>query len=107
MGTNYYATPAPFCPTCGCSDPAIHIGKSSAGWAFLFHGYEDEKLTLTTAKEWFEHLQGREIKGEYGCIVSIDDFKTMVARKKHDRIAWSDRKQLDPEGHPVAFYEFS
>jgi hypothetical protein len=107
MGTNYYVMPAPCCPTCGRSDPSIHIGKSSAGWAFLFHGHEDEKLTLTTAKEWFAHLEGREIRDEYGCHVSLDDFKAMVERKKNDRISWSDRKKLDPDLYPIAFYEFS
>lgn len=33
MGTNYYLTTSP-CSYCGRKDPAIHIGKSSAGWNF-------------------------------------------------------------------------
>jgi hypothetical protein len=107
MGTNYEVAPRPCCPTCGHQEAPLHIGKSSAGWAFLFHGYEREKDPLTTAAEWFAFLKDREIRDEYGCHVSFDDFKAMVERKKNDRIAWSDRKQLDPEGYPVAFYEFS
>lgn len=81
--------------------------QEQRGWAFLFRGYADDPQPLTTAQQWFAYLEGRQIRDEYGVPVTLDDLKALVASKKHDRIAWSDRKQLDPEGHPIAFYEFS
>lgn len=108
MGTNYYVEPRPCCPTCGRRDDRVHIGKSSMGWAFVFRGHnEDEREQLTTAAQWFAYLEGRDITDEYGRPVTLDEFKAMVERKKHDRVAWSDRMNRDAEGHPIAFYEFS
>lgn len=108
MGTNYYIDrDPPCCPTCGKPTSQVHhIGKSSAGWAFLFRGYPDEGLT--SAKAWFEFLKGKQIVDEYGIPHSLERFQQMVDGKRGDRIAYNDsQKKMDPDGHPVAFYEFS
>ncbi|WP_316200961.1 MULTISPECIES: hypothetical protein [unclassified Bradyrhizobium] len=109
MGTNYYVEPQPCCPTCGRSDDRVHIGKSSLGWAFTFHGYEADgnSPALASAKDWFAYLEGRKIKTEYGDSVTLEELKRIVERKKGDRVHHGDRKKLDADGYIVAFYDFS
>lgn len=60
MGMNYYVVSRT--PT---TRNAIHIGKSSMGWKFLFHrvdawdNYIDDK-PLNTAKQWYTFLRENE-----------------------------------------------
>jgi hypothetical protein len=105
MGTNYYVEPPPCCPTCGHRADIVHIGKSSMGWRFTFRGYPEQGLT--SAKAWFAYLEGKRINDEYDRPVTLDEFKALVERKKSDGVYYSERKQLDDEGNPIAFYEFS
>jgi hypothetical protein len=106
MGTNYYVDdPIPCCPTCGRRSDVYHIGKSSMGSAFLFRGYRDD--SLTSAKAWFEYLAGKGIVDEYGRKHSLEDFRRLVESKRGGRIHPSHNKEIDADGHPVSFYEFS
>ena len=82
MGTNYYWHPKSNpCPTCG-HDPAepIHIGKSSAGWEFSFHGTDQQR----SWKDWQKELNkdGR-IVNEYGDVYSLEDFRKVVEERSH------------------------
>ena len=81
MGTNYYLKTKP-CDTCGHRMEELHIGKSSGGWQFHFRGYMEEEIT--SYKKWLEIIEnsGKEIMDEYGDVISIEQFKELVASKK-------------------------
>jgi len=49
MGTNYFLHCSP-CKTCGKPDEVLHIGKLSAGWEFIFRGYDF--LPIETIDDW-------------------------------------------------------
>ena len=67
MGTNYYAE-------------GTHIGKSSAGWLFLFHKTD----TFTDWSSVKELLKGKRIENENGEEVSYGDFVAMVEEIQKD-----------------------
>jgi hypothetical protein len=78
MGTNYFWREDP-CSKCGRGDE-IHIGKSSAGWEFSFHGTDE----IRSWKGWQDKLQsGGLIFDEYGREVSLDDFRNTVENRSH------------------------
>lgn len=101
MGTNYYAVrnrPT----TC---DP-IHIGKSSMGWLFLFHDYEDKWNdppvcwhSYNQVKAWLkEHTVDSDeyvILDEYDKIISFDEFFKMVDSKQNDEQCKSNKENFD------------
>ena len=66
MGTNFYHE-KPF-------KSKIHIGKSSCGWTFLFHGTS----TIRSASHWREITKGGKITDEYGTVWSYEDFWAKV-----------------------------
>lgn len=91
MGTNYYL--AKNKPTCA---NALHIGKSSGGWRFLF-SYHDKydidwkmigETHLNSFEKWKEYLEKSVESGEYSIvneydeIVSVDDFIKLVQSKQ-------------------------
>ena len=105
MGTNYYHR-TNTCPRCGRYDEQ-HIGKSSAGWSFSFHGTE----TIRSYKGWLKVLEGGgKIFNEYGDEVTLADFKELVkyksGGKKHAEEYPRDN-WLDEEGYSFSGYEFS
>ena len=57
----------------------VHIGKSSAGWDFLFNlngeNYYFDKASLI---EW---LKSVEITNEYGTVLSFDEFWSVVTER--------------------------
>lgn len=90
MGTNYYAVKST--PTV---DEPIHIGKSSMGWKFLFHEYEDTWHdppivwhTFNQIKAWLEEYveQKKEyvILDEYDRNVSLSEFLDIVKYKQEE-----------------------
>ena len=88
MGTNYYTVGE--AKTCGESGAvkdvveALHVGKSSGGWRFLFRGHTDEGLL--TAKAWWAYLETRKIVDEYGSSVNFDELKRLVAAKQFEKM---------------------
>lgn len=85
MGTNYYLCFKP-CPTCGHSQEQRHIGKSSAGWRFLFHyvkgtteNVEDWKSIINT-----EIKEGAHIADEDGKTITPEQFWKMVEEQQKD-----------------------
>ena len=88
MGTNYYAVknrPSLSAP--------IHIGKSSAGWRFLFQTQDDKWNDPPVAwsnyeevREWlYKHVVEDKtyvILDEYDEVVSFDEFFRMVEEKQ-------------------------
>jgi hypothetical protein len=90
MGTNYYAVKIE--PTVR-EDRIIHIGKSSAGWKFLFHEhasfeYEPE-LEIHSYNEWRlwieEHIGNDYVMmNEYDEQVNPSEFFELVEKKQKD-----------------------
>lgn len=76
MGTNYYWIKNE-CPTCGHAE-MIHIGKSSYGWPFHFHGTNE----IRSYKDWLEVLREGKIEDEYGKEVPLDKLKALIERKR-------------------------
>lgn len=79
MGMNYYVVKKK--PSI---DRAIHIGKASAGWKFLFHDIKgipsDYELELHTFEQWRDWLKanvGPEENKEYVILNEDDDEKTV------------------------------
>jgi hypothetical protein len=90
---------------CGHERSVLHIGKSSGGWRFVFRAHPE--LGLNSAKEWYAYLEGKRIIDEYGAEVDLNWLKGYIETKMDGRIHHTDNKILDPEGHPIANYEFS
>ena len=90
MGTNYFAVSTR--PTV-CHP--IHIGKSSAGWKFLFHRVDicDNYFSndpLNTFPQWKRFLEEQTANGnivimnEYDEVVSLDEFLNMIEKKQKE-----------------------
>ena len=91
MGTNYYALkkkPSLY-------SKVIHIGKASAGWKFLFQGYQGatgsdgfmyDDLNINSLEDWKEFLKNDEyvILNEYDEEVSYKDFFDIVDEKQSE-----------------------
>lgn len=79
MGTNYYVA-SNICECCNRYDKEYHIGKSSHGWAFSFHGYKSQQLVSWVT--WKEFLKDKSIVDEYGTPVDYDSFVKMIETEK-------------------------
>lgn len=82
MGTNYYWV-ANACTHCGRGEE-VHIGKSSVGWKFLFHGGDLYEIgDVCSFQEWKKVFKGcGYIKDEYEDCVSVKEFVEMVEKKQ-------------------------
>ena len=109
MGNNYYARYG-LCLHCSRYEE-IHIGKSSAGWQFMFHATEEIK----SYKDWLKFLsrKGTKIYDEYNKEVSLEEFKKLIAEKQkpiydnHAEMYKDMGSYLDDEGYSMSPYEFS
>lgn len=107
MGTNYYGH-----ISVHGEEIELHIGKSSAGWKFLFAQYDN----LTTMREWFTWLDrpGVTVTDEYGDDIPVLTLKNRILAKQESHNydmnnatvdAWSpdhDRsryERLDADGY--------
>ena len=88
MGTNYYAV-----PNRPSTREPIHIGKSSCGWMFLFHGHNERWYdppvvwnTYEEVKEWLKKnvVESKEyvIMNEYDEIVPFESLFELIDRKQ-------------------------
>ena len=86
MGTNFYytdySTECPHCEQRAKED--IHIGKSSAGWAFLLRVYPDRGIN--SLEDWKEELASSEVEitNEYGDSVSLDALLKCITERIYD-----------------------
>ena len=88
MGTNYYAVKKK--PT--IREP-LHIGKSSAGWKFLFQEVNkynsfDSDLEIHTFEQWKEFLENNNeiiILNEYDEEISVKDFLDLVEENQKEK----------------------
>lgn len=113
MGTNYYAV-----STTPTIRSPIHIGKSSAGWKFLFHrvscwdNWVDER-PINTFPQWKEFLETHTksnrivIMDEYDRQVELEDLLDLIERKQQEHnpedFRWSD----NIDGYRFTSGEFS
>ena len=90
MGTNYYAVERKF----AIHRNILHIGKSSAGWKFLFQGYQDYELdwdkphiNINSIENWKDFLNNSTygILNEYDEEISYDDFFKLVEEKQKEQ----------------------
>lgn len=112
MGTNYYHH-RDVCECCGRGGKSEHIGKSSAGWTFSFHGTEEAK----SWGEWRAILRaGGVIRNEYDEVVTVEHFEALVDAKRgepnnHARDIGTtnvyEDSWLDEDGHSFYSGEFS
>lgn len=112
MGTNYYLR-LRFCSCCGRYDER-HIGKSSAGWKFIFRVHEnidvnEWKGETLHYKNWSDE---EGIFNEYGDKVSYDDFWELVKNKQDGKphltpLGEMHRAWIDENGYNVCNYDFS
>jgi hypothetical protein len=80
MGTNYYVTTRPPCPTCNRHYESVHLGKSSAGWQFCFAWNDGEHYTTPVElKSW---LADKQIRDEYDEVIDHDKFWDLVEAKR-------------------------
>ena len=117
MGTNYYwhEPDTNKCEHCGRYDEGeiTHIGKSSYGWTFTFHGTDK----IRSYNDWlaiFVEEDGKILDEDY-YPVTISDFTDMVEAKKNEKRNHTtfsrDRYRLntwfDKDGHSFSGEEFS
>ena len=105
MGTNYYLHQS-VCESCGRGDNELHIGKSSAGWAFALHVGDAGSGQPASVTEWMSVLSSPDgiIRDEYDCQVSlIELLRTMFHRaggpktKDADPANMGDSSRYDPD----------
>lgn len=116
MGTNFYWTSDP-CVTCGHSLESLHIGKSSAGWAFGLRIHPDKGITSLDdwKKKW---SAGGQIRNEYEEVVTVEEMLDRITNRSHPNgllyasdipeLARSGATRIKGEGtYEYCNYEFS
>jgi hypothetical protein len=115
MGTNYYWHESP-CETCGRSE-SLHIGKKSAGWNFLFQGYNKNDLKIESWTDWQAFLKSDKgskgsILNEYGVVVTTDWLIDMInqwnrsTNRNHLKEYPSETDKLDDQDNSFLFGKF-
>lgn len=97
MGTNYFAAKQ-CCERCGTVPDLIHIGKSAAGWPFMFRA--DEKLGAHDWPTWRRALSrpGLSIQDEYGRAIGLDELNVYIVSA---RIYWDSPLVRNADGIQV------
>lgn len=94
MGTNYYHR-TNVCEHCGRGDDDVHIGKSSGGWTFSFHGTAE----IRSWEDWLKVLRGGgEIFDEYERRVTLRDFIKLVDDKRTAELNHTIEMRNSPDG---------
>lgn len=96
MGTNYYLS-VDICNCCKRPAKTLHMGKSSAGWKFMFRRYKD--LNIFNVADWIILIKtkGNKIVDEYCEHISSAEFIDLIDSKIDDKSNfgfehWSDGK---------------
>ncbi len=112
MGTNYYAVERKF----SIHRNILHIGKASAGWKFLFQGYQDYELdwnkpniNINSLEDWKEFLKNKEygILDEYDEEISYDDFFNKVEEKQLEKNPDNFSDCANIKGYRFSYRDFS
>ena len=82
MGCNYYWHQHAKCECCGRSYPALHIGKSSAGWCFSLHIHPEKNIhDLGNWRALWK--SGGEIQDEYDRKLFVNEMLTIICERSH------------------------
>jgi|WetSurMetagenome_2_1015567.scaffolds.fasta_scaffold11064_4 hypothetical protein len=101
MGTNYYLE-YDKCKKCGRAD-SIHIGKSSAGWKFLFQKIPGKAESFP---QWVYLLQKGTITDEYDKEHTFKEFLELVKSKQCEQAQlYQDMEMI--EGYNFMTGDFS
>ena len=84
MGTNYYLR-IDVCPVCGRPAHSLHVGKSSAGWAFALCTHPDEGIYDLPDWEGAWAKENVEIWDEYDRAISPEAMKDIITNRSHPR----------------------
>ena len=112
MGCNYYAVKKK--PS--IKKEPLHIGKSSAGWKFLFQGYQDKEmnwneppLNINSIEDWKEYLKNDElvILDEEDNELSYDDFFKLVEKKQKENNPDDFTYSANINGYRFSYNDFS
>ena len=111
IGTNYYAIKRKL----SLHNYPIHIGKSSAGWKFLFRGYlineddQDDFVNIKSIEDWKEFLKNNNLAifSEYDEEISYDDFFNMIDEKQSEENKDNFKYAVNVGGYRFSFKDFS
>jgi hypothetical protein len=103
--TNYYLRPDGACPQ-PCSS-WLHLGKSSAGWAFTFRAYPDRDKPVMDFAAWTELLEVGTIYDEYGRLIERGELLEWIADSQSGLNDPGDIAYLDDKGFRFIPQEFS
>lgn len=118
MGTNFYVETndmcAARCHECGqvtgVEQIKLHLGKSSAGWSFLFK-MEDGDTVETAYENWLQRLTLGQITDEYGTPYSPEELIARIAESGEVPRAIVHtvypEQYVDSDGHRWERREFS
>lgn len=81
MGTNYYWYSTNQCPTCHHIEAPLHIGKSSAGWAFGLRIHPEQDIN--TLDDWKKKWMTGEIKDEYSKVITAREMINVITNRAH------------------------
>lgn len=108
IGTNYYAVKKK--PRIVEVYDELHLGKSSAGWKFLFneceqfHNFDEFKEFILNNKEYV-------IKDEYDRIIQAQELLDLIERKQNDEICKNNSENFkyskNIEGYRFSDRDFS
>lgn len=101
MSTNYYVIKNK-CECCNRSD-LIHIGHFSAGWSFLFHGYE----TITNFDSWKQFIKDEQILDEYDREISYEKLLEDISLCEKNKHRTDDPYVKNINGYDFLFCDFS
>jgi hypothetical protein len=103
MGTNYYWHARPPCGEChrGFND-GLHIGKSSAGWAFSLHVYPEKDIRDLPDWEKMWTVPGSYIEDEYGERILPDEMHRRIAERSHPNGLMRHTPQMGLDVRPGA-----
>jgi len=106
MGRNFYAVNKR--PTL---DEPIHIGKASAGWKFLFQGYNgiNNELVIQNIEDWKEFLSREDmvILDEYERKYDYDEFFAFVEEKQLEHHPDDFKYAVNRNGYRFTYSNFS
>lgn len=102
MSTNYYVIKNK-CDCCGRSD-RFHIGHFSAGWSFLFHGYEDKNVTDFSS--WKNFIKEGEIFDEYDRPIEYDELLKDINLNEYHKHRTDDAYVKNINGYDFLFCDF-
>lgn len=101
MGTNYYLRLPDMCRE-RC-DRWIHLGKSSAGWAFVFQASDG----ITDYTQWVTQLGRGEIYDEYGRQVPAHALIELIDKKRIYPADTGTLGRTDADGNMFLLVDFS